>query len=862
MKHTIPTRKVALSLGIGLLMLVLTVQGAVALSSSDITAWWDMDECSGTTITDEKNGSTGTISGASLSWNCSEAGKPANIGVVTVGTPTDGDKISLYDIPYNTSSTISIWAKSDSNAADRSLFSHYESGTSRLIFYQGGTSNSLRLLGDADIDMEIGTFAGYGWQLYHIVILASGSTSIYINDSASAAATDATGSGINPNVIADLLDTSISTAAWSWDGSVGPVMVFNKALNSTERGQLYNGGAGVKYATLFGTGATNTTYTVNVKDLFDLGNLQSANVTFYNATYSTSALTDASGNAVLSLNSNASPSSFSFNVSKSGYFNSGVGSVAANSTGSANITQAAYTNLTVYSLITNSTVPPNFTLGVQGGRNYTLNGSETSIYLRTGQMNFTWSKSGWYGLTFSKNVTAGTNSTTTASGAYNALASITAQDVETSGAVSNFTVNATNTTWSYAASVTTTNGTALFPLEQGLSFFLLMDATGYAYANTTLSAANATPSYQFGIYTQNSIQISIYDEFLGGLIVQNVSVELAKNATTLTYSTVNGTLYADLLDAGMWTLTFNSNGYDERIYFVTVGERTTQTLDAYLLNSSLSEATSFTIKNAQGNFILAATLTMQDEVNGSWVTIAQKETDFFGQAFFPLQYAHEYRLIIEADGYVTKTATFERVSSSYSITLSADNTQNYVQVNDEFTYSIAPQSVAPNVTAFNLSTSSPDGRIQWFYIRVLHDGVNYSQNVSGSPSGGVAQVTVNLTGQNGDTLTAYYLVKSTGLSEPFSMTRRYYVYGVTPGNYTFDSFMRKYGSEWSGSSKMMAITLAAVLGGVSIGLWIMEGGLVIAAAVFLLGGWYEWVDWTYVVLVVGALFGLLIWGRR
>ena len=158
---------------------------------------------------------------------------------------------------------------------------------------------------------------------------------------------------------------------------------------------------------------TNTTFTFHSVGLYSNAGIYNVSITtpYGNCTtlFGTNACT-------ISTNASIISTSITFNASKTDYWNV-TGSILVNSTIDVNMSSAVYNNVSVYSLISDTLISPPFNISVlDGGRNYTVNGSPINVYLIAGTQNFTISKTGWYPLTFTRNITALTNTTTNATG--------------------------------------------------------------------------------------------------------------------------------------------------------------------------------------------------------------------------------------------------------------------------------------------------------------------------------------------------------------------------------------------------------------------------------------------------------------
>lgn len=611
------------------------------------------------------------------------------------------------------------------------------------------------------------------------------------------------------------------------------------------------------------------THTVQVTDLFDDSDLSGVTVT---VTGGSSNTTDASGIA----NFYNLSGKLDYNASKSLYF-SVSGAVESNATSYANMTRGVFNVTSIEELITGDVLGAGigvWTVNTSGGKTYDeCSGTyPCMIYLADGENQLTLQYSGagdYFDRSFQVNVSAPESQAGAVTGVYDAVLSVTAIDYWTNASINTFSLNVSNATHGYMEELNTSSGVVSVPAVQGVGFFLFIDAPGYVYANATVVPGNTSPEHEFVLYTTNSVTIYFWDEFTGSPITNNVTVEFDGPNSTYEVVGSGGYLYEDLLDPGTWTLTMSADGYDERIYYITVTTRSHQVLNAYLLNSTLSQDTTFYIKDADGNNLPNATVTMQDEVNGTWTTIAQKTTDFFGIAYFPLLYAHAYRAIIEAPDYITKAAEFERVLTTYTIRLTSNNTQGYTTYGDEFTYVLSPSEVRPELTNFTLSVSSPLGKLEWFSVTTLLNGSSSTNNNTGSPSGGTAQVSLNLTTYQSYYIEVWYRVRSTGIAEPMVQYRRFLIYEQVPGNYSLVAFADHYSEELEDEPdegkawKTVWVVVAVVLVATTLSMLAWEVGAVGAAVVFIVGGAVGWMSLSYVIVVAGALvLGAFLGGKR
>lgn len=139
------------------------------------------------------------------------------------------------------------WMNFDSVSGDRAIFAlgdasiHYyslkkDSGTGTIVFRSNNNTQA------ANVDTGI-TPSTATW--YHCVVIQNSSTSvtIYINNVETNTAATTFVATVGQFYLAYLG----RSGAWYTDGRIDEVGIWNRALTSTEVGQLYNGGAGLAY---------------------------------------------------------------------------------------------------------------------------------------------------------------------------------------------------------------------------------------------------------------------------------------------------------------------------------------------------------------------------------------------------------------------------------------------------------------------------------------------------------------------------------------------------------------------------------------------------------------------------------------
>jgi len=555
----------------------------------------------------------------------------------------------------------------------------------------------------------------------------------------------------------------VSSGGNGFNGSMDHIMTFSHALNETEILNLYNYGS---INPPLSPITSNHTYAFNTVDLFNDAALDGVNIIkdydeeegiachclsdlclgespAYCAAYPSwiypDFCTTASGTCTLSYNE--SQGTIDWTAYKSTYQMMS-GTAAPNSTTSVNMYRGVVNVTSITRLIDEAILGPSlgtWSVNTTGGKTYSGGGTTypLNIYLANGENNLTLQYSGagdYYDKSFTVSISAPEATTTTVDGVYDALATITTVLDFTNATVTNFTINASNTTASYAESYVTTTGTATIPMIQGLGLFLLLDATGYAYANTTIVPSNSTPAYQFRVYTTNSILVNIFDADTGFRITsENITVTISGESYEVSNTNNSGSVYFDEIPDGLYTIKLAGENYALRQYEVTVADRSTQTLNAFL--SLNTQQVTFTVADYDTySPIEGCSIGMYQLVNSSWTLIEAKNTDITGRAQLTYVPYTRYRFNVACDDYTAREFYLDPVIfDTYTVRMQSqagiDQEPLYYGVSVLFSPSSFQND--QNVT-FTIRFLSPEGRLSSYNYAIEYPGGNHSANGTNS----------------------------------------------------------------------------------------------------------------------------------
>jgi hypothetical protein len=194
---------------------------------------------------------------------------------------------------------------------------------------------------------------------------------------------------------------------------------------------------------------------------------------------------------------------------------------------------------------------------------------------------------------------------------------------------------------------------------------------------TTTGTTN--DAHQFNVFTRNSFDLNFFDEITRG-IISNVTIQLISNIYGNNYSTSNGTKYIDLLTPATYTIRYESAGYDQRSYVITLTNMSYNLLNLYLLNSSYAGIVDVTatVYDNSGNALEGAVISVQkyDGTTNTYRVMNRITTNFEGKAVFSATNSEYYKFLIE---YPLGNVVYESSPTYiYSTTMSF-----IVQISDE-----------------------------------------------------------------------------------------------------------------------------------------------------------------------------------
>lgn len=306
----------------------------------------------------------------------------------------------------------------------------------------------------------------------------------------------------------------------------------------------------------------------------------------------------------------------------------------------------------------------------------------------------------------------------------------------------NGTLNISNTPLGISSVFNITNGQTQFGIIKGYQYSLWTNLEGYALNTSIYTANNSYLQYlNLTLFTNNSVRINIFDETTGNLITDNISINFA-GTNNYDFSTTNGTQYADNLTDGSYLISFTGTNYNLKQYLITVGSRSTQTLNAFL--SASNSTTIFTYLDFDSSAIIqGATVSQLRLINGTWVIVDTKISDITGRVQFGYVPSIAYQFTSSATGYQTQTFTLSPILfNSYNVRLQKTTTLNPTNTPDNLGLSINYYTTGGGIAFHNNENTT----LTWIISAPIGNLNTYSLNIT-YPGGFIAEAGSNAIGE-------------------------------------------------------------------------------------------------------------------
>jgi hypothetical protein len=237
----------------------------MAILSTDIKAWYDMANGSGTSVTDESgNGNTATLTTPDWSTSGLLSGSFTNL---LDFVPANSDRLELnHQVNNQATFSVAMWVYLDTTAgAQRFIHNGNSDNAPHFTILNNAGTLLFRMYDSAGANYDVSdTISATTWT--HVALAynhAAGTFTAFKNGSSLGASSSFT---VNTNWTGSeiYVGRREGTANQFLDGKVQQVITMNaKAIDATEASSIYNAGSGKTYSQYFAAAAGGQFMTLN-----------------------------------------------------------------------------------------------------------------------------------------------------------------------------------------------------------------------------------------------------------------------------------------------------------------------------------------------------------------------------------------------------------------------------------------------------------------------------------------------------------------------------------------------------------------------------------------------------------------------
>lgn len=392
------------------------------------------------------------------------------------------------------------------------------------------------------------------------------------------------------------------------------------------------------------------------------------------------------------------------------------------------------------------------------------------------------------------------------------------------------------------------------------NYTLYFYATNYSVGpenNATVEITTNSKNYTHLLYSNNSIIVNVLSQTNGSPILTNTTVEFIGTIYRVNYTTT-GVTFNDQLPDGTYDIQLSAPGFLTNIYTTTVTDRSTQTINAYLLlNTTTYGTVVFTVYDIESNSVLqGASIGAYRFVNGTRVLVESHYTDITGRAQFNYVPSTNYQFIVSATGYTAETFLLSPIIfNSYDIKLRQTNTYSSDMIFSGVNVYYTPKTFNKNTTTpFSIYFYAGNGTLSNYNYSISYPG-GYASGSGSNSQGGSFNTTISIS----QAITTYEYINLTYCYTKVSETPNCFSVQTQIAGYsgrgTLAAFARdNYGMSIFESSMIVVIiaVLLAGIGALTVGPAL---GTVMGLGAFVIFAAAGFISWWIVIpsLIVGVM---------
>lgn len=410
----------------------------------------------------------------------------------------------------------------------------------------------------------------------------------------------------------------------------------------------------------------------------------------------------------------------------------------------------------------------------------------------------------------------------------------------------------------------TTNGNVSIDVIHD-TYNFTVDAPGYAlYNNVQNLTVTGEHNLTFYLQKTNGVAINIYNEANGSsLNGVDVTVYVYIDNSTLLYTNTTNTSAISYynLTAGNYTFRFEATNYAVKEYYVNVGNRSFQYLNAYMLQTSSNTIFTF-LDQTNGNVLEGVNVIVKKYINGSLVVVSSLTSDITGRVQLNYQANTPYYFTCTISDYDNKEFVLNPILfSTYTVKMTPTTSEVYEADYSGVTITHTPQRLnnGQNNRLF-FTFGSPAGKFVLYGFNVTYNGT--TNGTTGlNAYGDVLDTYIYINGARiGQTAQVqYFYTTSDGATNTYTFNME--IVGQT---YNLNNTVQQNRGQTYGLGLFERIFIITIVLIIMAGAGALYGGALIGAtmAIFILGifSYLGFIPWFIGYPSMLFLFIYIVWG--
>lgn len=216
----------------------------------------------------------------------------------------------------------------------------------------------------------------------------------------------------------------------------------------------------------------------------------------------------------------------------------------------------------------------------------------------------------------------------------------------------------------------------------------------------------------------------------------------------------------------------------------------------------------FIIKDELNKFLQDANVTITRVVDG--VSLGSELSDLSGQVEFTLADDLQYQINVTKQGYDNYSGIITVIDTSYQIIMVGESSQPFSSIFETLSIVTSPTNpVEPELVNFTMQISDTNNSLDFWGLTTTFNGTTYTHN-STNATGGIGNLTVNLTDHNGETITIVYFF-NVDEYDTFYFANAYRITSINTSGSALTDIDEEFGDDLGVLGKLILATVALVV---------------------------------------------------